>query len=127
MSRGVDLASLPAPDDSSNQPGTTARYTLAGLYAAMKEAWTDMCPCGSTEIIERSREQLQPTLYWRHGCPLNKTTGQPKYTWFKALTRDRSVLAVQKAFKFEPSVEAVAFWLDFLCELRVNRRLENNH
>lgn len=24
-------------------------YTLAGFYAGMKEAWSDMCPCGVTE------------------------------------------------------------------------------
>lgn len=38
--------------------------------------------------------------------------------------RGGRVVVVQKAFKFEPSAEAVAFWLDYLRELRVNHRLE---
>ncbi len=38
-------------------------YTLAGFYAGMKEAWSDMCPCGTTEIVERGREERQPTLF----------------------------------------------------------------
>lgn len=102
-------------------------YTLAGFYAGMKEAWADMCPCGATEIVERGREQLQPTLYWSHGCPLNKNTGQPEYTWFKVLIRGGNVVVAQKAFKFEPSTEAVAFWLGFLRDLRVSHRREAHH
>ncbi len=43
-------------------------HTPASFYSAMKKAWANMCPCGSTEIVERRREQLQPTLYRRHGC-----------------------------------------------------------
>jgi len=31
--------------------------TLAGFYAFMKAKWAEMCPCGSTEIVERGREQ----------------------------------------------------------------------
>lgn len=102
-------------------------YTPASFYAGMKEAWADMCPCGSTEIVERGREQLQPTLFWRHGCPLNKNTGEPEYTWFKVLIRGGNVVVVQKAFKFEPSGDDIAFWLDFLRELRVNHGLEVHH
>ncbi|MFO1144770.1 MAG: hypothetical protein U1E59_20805 [Amaricoccus sp.] len=98
-------------------------YTLAGLYAGMKAAWADMCPCGATEIVERGREQLQPTLYWSHACPLNKTTGQPEYTWFKALIRGGNIVVVQKAFKFSPSAADIAAWLDFLRRLRVDHDL----
>src|SRR6185369_14830367 len=94
-------------------------YTLAGFYAGMKWVWADMCPCGSTVIVERGREERQPTLFWAHRCPMNKNTGQPENTWFKVLIRGGNVIVVQKAFKFEPSTEAVAFWLDFLRELRV--------
>jgi hypothetical protein len=99
-------------------------YTLAGFYAGMKELWADMCPCGSTVIVERGREQLQPTLFWAHTCPQNKNTGQPENTWFKLVVRGGNIVVVQKAFKFEPSAEAVAFWLDFLRELRVSHKLE---
>jgi hypothetical protein len=97
----------------------TKGYTLSGFYAGMKEAWTDMFPSGATEIVERGREQLQPTLYWSHACPLNENKGQPEYTWFKVLIRGGNVVVVQKAFKFEPSADAVEFWLAFLRKLRV--------
>lgn len=86
-----------------------------------------MCPCGATEVVERGREQLQPTLYWSHACPLNKHTGQPEYTWFKVLIRGGNVIVVQKAFKFEPSAEAIQFWLTFLRELRVRLKHDNRH
>jgi hypothetical protein len=102
-------------------------YTPTGFYSGMKKAWAEMCPCGSTEIVERGREQLQPTLFWRHGCPLNKDTGEPEYTWFKVLIRGGNVVITQKAFKYEPSAEAVEHWLGFLRALRVNHRLENQH
>lgn len=102
-------------------------YTLSGFYAGMKEAWADMFPNGATEIVERGREQLQPTLYWSHACPLNKNTGQPEYTWFKVLIRGGNVVVVQKAFKFEPSAGAVEFWLAFLRELRVRHKYVDRH
>lgn len=49
------------------------------------------------------------------GCtraPLNKHTGEPENTWLRALVSSGNVVVVQKAFKFEPSAESVAFWLD---------------
>jgi hypothetical protein len=105
----------------------TKGYTLADFYAGMKELWADLCPCGATNIVERGREQLKPTLFWAHTCPLNKNTGQPENTWFKVVIRGGYVVVVQKAFRFEPSAEAVAYWLDFLRELRVSHRLEPPH
>lgn len=102
-------------------------YTLAGFHAGMKKAWANMCPCGATEIVERGREQLQPTLYWSHACSLNKNTGQPEYVWFKASIRGGNVTVVQKAFKFKPSAEAVEFWLAFLRELRVRHKHDDHH
>jgi hypothetical protein len=102
-------------------------YTLSSFYAGMKEAWAGMCPCGATEIVERGREQLQPTLYWSHACPLNKNTGEPEYTWFKVLIRGGNVIVVQKAFKFEPSSEIVQFWLTFLWEVRVRHKHDDRH
>ena len=101
----------------------TMGWTLSGFRAGMEELWTNMCPCGSTEIIARGRQQLHPTLIWSHACPLNKNTGKPENTWFKGAIRDGKVIVVQKAFKFQPSAEAVAFWIDFLKEIRVNHRL----
>lgn len=102
-------------------------YTLDSFYVGMKEAWTDMCPCGSTEIVERGREKLQPTLFWSQTCPPNRETSQLENTWFKLSIRNGILVMVQKAFKFEPSADDVASWLDYLRELRVDHRLEALH
>lgn len=104
---------------------------LTSFLAFMKAKWADMCPCGSTETVERGREQGQPTLLWVHKCSHAKYpgqhTGKPENTWVKAVLSSSNVVLVQKAFKFEPSAESVAFWLDFLRNLRVNPRLESLH
>lgn len=101
----------------------TNEYTLASFYAGMSEAWAEMCPCGSTEIIERGCEQHQSTLLWRQDCPLNKNTGMPEYTWFKLLIIDGKLVIIQKAFKFAPADKEITFWLDFLREIRVDHAL----
>ncbi|MGO4175751.1 hypothetical protein [Bosea sp. TAF32] len=97
-------------------------WTLSGFHRAMQELWADMCPCGSTTIIERGRERLRPVLIWSHACPLNKGTGKAENAWFKASIRGNYVVVVQKAFKFSPSDEAISFWISFLKEIRVNHQ-----
>jgi hypothetical protein len=98
-------------------------WTLAGFRAHLSELWADMYPGGTSEIIERGNEQLRPTLIWSLTCPLNVYTGKPENAWFKAVTHESNVIVVQKAFKFEPSAEAVAFWISFLRDVRVTGRL----
>lgn len=97
-------------------------WTLSEFQAGMTDRWAKMCPCGSTDIIERGREQRQSTLIWSHSCPLNKSTGQPEQIWLKALIRGGNVIVVQKAFRFVPSVDAIEAWITFLREVRVSRR-----
>lgn len=53
-------------------------------------------------------------------CPLNTETGQPENTWFKLSIGSGILIVVQKAFKFEPSADEIAFWLDYLRELRID-------
>lgn len=105
--------------------------SLTSFHSLMAAKWLDMCPCGSTEILERGHEQGHPTLLWVHKCAhgtyQGRPTGKPENTWFKALLSNGNVVVAQKAFKFEPAAEAVAFWLDFLRNLRVNPRLESLH
>ncbi|AIV49271.1 hypothetical protein X899_2993 [Burkholderia pseudomallei TSV 25] len=105
--------------------------SLASFQKFMTAKWEEMCPCVSTEILERGREQGHPTLFWVHKCAHAKypgyLTGKPENTWFKALLSNGNVVVAQKAFKFEPSAEAVVLWLDFLRNLRVNPRLESLH
>lgn len=134
-SEGIFIEMIPEAESLDNWtemltvqifPNTNG-YTLAGFYAGMRELWSDMCPCGSTEIVERGKEQLRPTLFWAHSCPENENTGQPENTWFKALIHGGTFVVVQKAFKFEPTPETLAFWLDYLRKLRIKRQPERKN
>lgn len=101
----------------------TNGWTLAGFHAGMKKRWEEMCPYTSTVIVERGQELLYPTLIWSHSCPRNQTTGKPENTWFKVLIRDGNIIIAQKAFKFKPAADVVAFWIAYLKDLRVNHCL----
>lgn len=98
-------------------------WTLSEFQTGMTKRWAEMCPCGSTETNARGREQHRSTLIWSQVCPLNKYTGHPEQTWFKALIRDDKIIVVQKAFRFVPSIDAIEAWIAFLKEVRVDRRL----
>jgi hypothetical protein len=101
----------------------TGGWTLSGFQADVEKSWVAMFPGGSVQIIERGCEELQPTLIWSQACPLNKSTGKPENTWFKVLISGGNLVIIQKAFKFDPPPEAVAFWIAFLKEARVNSQL----
>lgn len=98
-------------------------YTLDSFYAGMKGGWAQMCPCGATHILEHAHEEHGPTLLWSQTCPHNRETGQPENTWFKLAIPNGVLVLVQKAFKFEPSADDIAFWLDFLRTVRVDHRM----
>ncbi|MGX5721666.1 hypothetical protein [Shinella zoogloeoides] len=102
-------------------------YTLDSFYAGMKEGWMEMCSRGSVQIIERGHEGLQPTLIWSQICVLNRETGQPENTWFKLSIPNGVLVLVQKAFRFTPTDDDIAIWLDFLRDVRVDHRLQALH
>ena len=66
----------------------------------------------------RQRERL-PSLVWLQDCPLNKATGKPEITWFKAIAGNDSFYVVQVAFKAWPSKELIAQWMHYLKDVRV--------
>jgi len=60
-------------------------------------------------------------------CPLNKDSGKPEITWFKAIQGQDSFYVVQKAFKFDPSQGQIVQWTLYLkkvavCDTRVKER-----
>ena len=59
-----------------------------------------------------------PTLNWRIACPLNRTTGKPEFTWFKAMQGNDSLYVVQVALKARPSEETTTRWMDYLRTVR---------
>ncbi len=59
------------------------------------------------------------TMTWRMSCPLNRQSGKPEITWFKAIAGHDSFYVVQKAFKFEPAAEKAAEWVAYLNKVSV--------
>lgn len=95
-------------------------HTLDSFQAGMSAAWAEMCPGGSTQILERGVEQTTPTLYWSQTCPPPSGAGSRENTWFKVLIRGETIVIVQKAFKFDPPEDMVASWLAFMRGVRVS-------
>lgn len=87
----------------------------------------EMCSRGSVQIIEQGHEGLQPTLIWSQICALNREAGQPENTWFKLSIPNGVLVLVQKAFRFTPTDDDIATWLDFLRDVRVDHRLQALH
>ena len=52
-------------------------------------------------------------------CPLNKATGKPEITWFKAIQGNDSFYIVQVAFKAWPSKEQITQWMGYLKDVTV--------
>lgn len=102
-----------------------AGWTLSGYRAAIGKRWAETCPSSSSDLVEQGTEQSRPMLIWSQRCPLNKQTGKPEMTWFKVVRRDDQLIVAQKAFRFQPSVEQVAFWIANLKALRIEPSGEN--
>ena len=50
---------------------------------------------------------------------INKATGKPEITWFKAIQGNDSFYVVQVAFKAWPSKEQITQWMGYLKEVTV--------
>jgi hypothetical protein len=58
-------------------------------------------------------------MVWLQNCPLNKATGKPEITWFKAIQGNDSFYIVQVAFKAWPSKEQITQWMGYLKDVAV--------
>jgi hypothetical protein len=58
-------------------------------------------------------------MVWLQSCPLNKATGKPEITWFKAIAGNDSFYVVQLAFKAWPSKEQITSWMHYLGSVTV--------
>jgi hypothetical protein len=77
------------------------------------------CPGSGTEPVAQGNENGYPSLVWLQNCPLNKATGKPEITWFKAIAGNDSFYVVQVAFKAWPSKELITQWMHYLKDVRV--------
>lgn len=87
--------------------------------ARVEKLWADSCPGSTFAKVKEGIENLYPTQTWSQKCPTNKQTGKPELTWFKGVQGRDSFYLVQKAYKFEPTVEQMAVWASFLDNVKV--------
>jgi hypothetical protein len=85
----------------------------------VETGWMRACRGGSAHALAQGNENGYPFAVWLLACPLNKTTGKPEFTWFKAMQGNDSLYVVQAALKARPSEEATTRWMDYLRTVRV--------
>ena len=93
----------------------------------MVKLWAGSCANAVAGPPTRAVENGYPIAFWMMSCPLNKQTGKPETTWFKAIQGQDSFYVVQKAFKFDPSQDQIVQWTLYLkkvavCDTRVTAR-----
>ena len=89
--------------------------------------WAKACPNSVYQPVAEEPERGYPAEIWMQVCPSNPKTGKPEHTFFKAIQGNDSFYVVQKAFKYQPSLDEVATWTHFLktvtvCDSRIPER-----
>jgi hypothetical protein len=77
------------------------------------------CPKSESLPVAQGEENGYPSMVWLQNCPLNKATGKPEITWFKAIQGNDSFYIVQVAFKAWPSKEQITQWMRYLKDVTV--------
>jgi hypothetical protein len=85
----------------------------------VETGWARACRGSSAHAIAQGNENGYPFAVWLLACPLNRTTGKPEFTWFKAMQGNDSLYVVQVALKARPSDETTTRWMDYLRKVRV--------
>jgi len=101
--------------------------SVSGFRLRLEKLWAASCAGAKSAPVSAGIENGYVTTIWRQSCPLNKQTGKPEMTWFKAISGNDSFYVVQKAFKFEPAPEKAAEWVAYLnkvsvCDTRIPER-----
>ena len=102
------------------------KVTPEGFQSFMQQQWQAACKGSQAAAVTKGVENGYPFAVWFLSCPLNRATGKPEFTWFKAIKGNDSFYLVQKAFKFEPSKEQIARWMQYLrhvsvCDTRLDK------
>lgn len=93
--------------------------TLEQFQALMVKNWLAVCKGGESASVARGEENGYGIFIWLQKCPLNRSTGRPEITWFKAIKGNDSFYLVQKAFRFEPTNEQIAQWMQYFRTIKV--------
>jgi hypothetical protein len=95
------------------------KATPAQFKIGIDKEGTRLCPGSSSQPIAQGSENGYPTMVWYQICPLNKATGKPEFTWFKAIEGNDSFYVVQVALKARPPQDVITRWMDYLKRVRV--------
>jgi hypothetical protein len=95
------------------------KATPQQLKARIDEEGLAACDGIESNPVAQGDENGYAYLVWLQSCPLNKATGKPEITWFKAIAGNDSVYVVQLAFKAWPSKEQITSWMHYLGSVRV--------
>ncbi len=92
----------------------------------MTNNWAAACKNSNSVPVTDGKENGYAFSIWMQTCPLNRVTGKPENTWFKAIKGNDSFYVVQKAFKSEPSNEQIVQWMKYfrtimVCDTRGNK------
>ena len=85
----------------------------------VEKGWARACRGSSAHAVAQGEENGYPFLLWLLACPLNRTTGKPEFTWFKAIQGNDSLYLVQVAFKSKPSDATITRWMEYLRKVQV--------
>lgn len=95
-------------------PGGQADATPESFFRRITAYWKQLCPRSEARLLQRGEENGYPFALWQTACPLNKATGRPEYTWFKAVQGRDSFYLVQKAWRRRPTPDDVQHWTRYL-------------
>ena len=98
------------------------------FQSRIDELWSASCKDSKVFSIAKGEENGYPFSFWMQSCPLNKDTGKPEITFFKAMKGNDSFYVVQKAFKSEPTKEQIVQWSNYfkkitVCDTRIPERM----
>jgi hypothetical protein len=132
--KGVITEMVPSAETVENWTEMVTVQIFFGMHDSvsafrlrMERMWASSCAGARSAPVSGGIENGYVTVTWRMSCPLNRQTGQPEITLFKAVSGRDSFYVVQKAFKFEPSPDAAAEWVRYLdtvsvCDSRIPER-----
>jgi hypothetical protein len=104
-----------------------AKMTPTQVRQQLEKLWIETCPGASSKLFSEQPVNGYAASVWMMSCPLNKATGKPEITWFRAVQGNDSFYLVQKAFKFLPTADQIAQWTRYLqsvsvCDTRLASR-----
>ena len=132
--KGVITEMVPTAETVENWTEMVTVQIFFGLHDSviayrlrLEKLWALACAGASNAPVGGGLVNGYTTMTWRLSCPLNRQTGKPEMTWFKAIAGRDSFYVVQKAFKFEPAPEQAKEWVGWLdkvsvCDTRIADR-----